>query len=1088
MHLSNNLVLKKVIVFYILLTISGAITATDYYVSSAGDDIKNNGLSSSTPWKTIAKVNSVFAGLKAGDRVLFRCGDVFYGTVNISRSGISGFPITIGSYGTGGKPVITGFTTPVLWTNTGSGIYSTPLSCESAPEMLIIDGVQYGMGRYPNNDYLQYESFYTNISVTDDELGSSLNWKGAEAVIRKTNWILDRCLITEHAGTKITYKNLGTSYSGTNNYGYFFQNDIKTLDLFGEWYFNGTTLFVFFGTKSPELLQVRVSTINNLIINNSGQDNIKVENISFSGANKSSVYLSAADYFTVQNCDIDFSGENGIFIQWGSYVTCNNNLINNSNRAGIFCAGGKNATFTNNLIRNSGIIPGAAITATQNNGIYITQNDYCLIQYNEINYSGGNGIYFTGNNVIVKNNFVNNSCQILHDCGGIYTNGNFSDRLIEGNIVLNSFGNGNGTAKPEFVYAEGIYLDAPSQGIIIRNNTAAFCRRSGIFFHESHDNNCYGNTCFNNKQQLRFQFGNKNPNDNIRNILFNDNILFAKTANYICVSAISSLDDIPRFMIAENNYYTRPFDDGDVFYTLSPSTGSKYRNLEDWQLFTGQDLNSVKSPVSVKDTADIDFYYNATKLKRTINLAQPMIDVKGQKYYNSVTLKPYTSIILMVDPEPEVPVPPAYKSSVIQDSEPDRIEISFNVTLGTTSTAPDAFTVKVNGIICKVKDVLISDNKITLILDNPVKFGDNITFSYTQPETNKLQSAKGSFAESIPEQIVKNNIIDPVISNKPPIINLVYEPDFFSGFVYEIDASGTTDPDNDSITYTWKVPVSIPVSGTNGSKIRFLAPVVKIQESAIFTLTADDGIVTVDKTIEINLMPYKPEIGILNVSRVSCSNYYQSYYAENAADANLLTRWSAEGTDQWLMVNLPVPCKISHLQVAFLTEQKYESYFDIYASKDNVIWEPVSLKNTSCNFSGNWQIFNFPDINDSTMYSYIKLVCNGNSIDGWNNISGLKIFGSDHENDSKSYYNSGLIELYPNPVSRLIKVHISEPSSISQALMIYNSSGALCMEEVLDPGVNYFHFAVALTPGIYIAKIVQSGLITHTQKIIVVQG
>ena len=151
----------KYAIVLLLFAASTLASATNYYVSSAGND-SSDGLTESTPWKTIAKVNSVFAGLKAGDRVLFRCGDVFYGTVNISRSGISGFPITIGSYGTGGKPVITGFTSPVSWTNTGGGIYSTPLSCESAPEMLIIDGVQYGMGRYPNNDYLKYESFYTN--------------------------------------------------------------------------------------------------------------------------------------------------------------------------------------------------------------------------------------------------------------------------------------------------------------------------------------------------------------------------------------------------------------------------------------------------------------------------------------------------------------------------------------------------------------------------------------------------------------------------------------------------------------------------------------------------------------------------------------------------------------------------------------------------------------------------------------------------------------------------------------------------------------------------------------------------------------
>jgi len=40
------------------------------------------------------------------------------------------------------------------------------------------------------------------------------------------------------------------------------------------------------------------------------------------------------------------------------------------------------------------------------------------------------------------------------------------------------------------------------------------------------------------------------------------------------------------------------------------------------------------------------------KTNKIITLAEPMIDVKKTKYVNSVTLAPYTSVILMVDPNP----------------------------------------------------------------------------------------------------------------------------------------------------------------------------------------------------------------------------------------------------------------------------------------------------------------------------------------------------------------------------------------------------------------------------------------------------
>ena len=106
-----------------LCALSMAVHATDYYVSSSGSD-SANGLSSSTPWQSILKINSVFPTLKPGDRILFKRGERFYGSLQISVSGSSGSPITIGAYGTGASPVVSGFTTITGWTNYGSGIYS----------------------------------------------------------------------------------------------------------------------------------------------------------------------------------------------------------------------------------------------------------------------------------------------------------------------------------------------------------------------------------------------------------------------------------------------------------------------------------------------------------------------------------------------------------------------------------------------------------------------------------------------------------------------------------------------------------------------------------------------------------------------------------------------------------------------------------------------------------------------------------------------------------------------------------------------------------------------------------------------------
>src|SRR5690606_17938437 len=83
--------------------------ATDYYIAANGNDA-NNGTSQSSPWKSINKLSAYFSNLKAGDKVLFRRGDTFYGGISVNKGGSAGSPITIGAYGSGEKPVITGFT------------------------------------------------------------------------------------------------------------------------------------------------------------------------------------------------------------------------------------------------------------------------------------------------------------------------------------------------------------------------------------------------------------------------------------------------------------------------------------------------------------------------------------------------------------------------------------------------------------------------------------------------------------------------------------------------------------------------------------------------------------------------------------------------------------------------------------------------------------------------------------------------------------------------------------------------------------------------------------------------------------------
>ena len=69
--------------------------------------------------------------------------------------------------------------------------------------------------------------------------------------------------------------------------------------------------------------------------------------------------------------------------------------------------------------------------------------------------------------------------------------------------------------------------------------------------------------------------------------------------------------------------------------------------LHGWVNFSGQDANSQGSPKSISDLKDLRFEYNATSSSKTINLDANYIDVKNNVYNGSVTLAPYTSVVLI---------------------------------------------------------------------------------------------------------------------------------------------------------------------------------------------------------------------------------------------------------------------------------------------------------------------------------------------------------------------------------------------------------------------------------------------------------
>ncbi|KAA9039312.1 T9SS type A sorting domain-containing protein [Ginsengibacter hankyongi] len=646
----------KVFFVVVLLTVCISTKATDYYMAASGNDA-NSGTSASSPWQTLNKLNSVLGSLSPGDNILFNRGDVFYGSINIRSGGSSGSPVTFSAYGSGANPIITGFTNVTSWINLGNNIWesSNPVSNLPSCNMVVINGVNTPMGRWPNTGYLTYESFSGNSSITSSSISSSTtDWTGAEIVIKKIRWVVDRGTITSASGSTLNYSPGG--YPGQAGWGFFIQNDARTLDSQNEWYYNPSSKKIrVYSTNAPT--NVLVSSIDKLVNIQSG-GYITFSNLSFTGANDG-IYFCSSPGLTIENCSFDFN-YNGIYGNDCGGSSANfklqNSIINHSNNNAIDLPSETiGAVISNNVIKNSGILIGMSGSGDGKAQGMNTTGAGSLIQYNEVDSSGYIGIGFDGNNVNVSNNLVNYFCLVKDDGGGIYTANQSSGKMISSNIVLNGIGTDQGTNAPGSLRAHGIFCDNNTTGVTIQNNSVANMGHEGITLHDAAGVIITNNTVYNTDAAIAVSSDGNGVRSS--NITITNNIFFARSIgkawspqNQLTLHFATIYNDISSFGSAtsiDNNYYARPIDDSLTLVGTLIGTSDNNYSLTTFHDYSGYDAHSHKSPKTITDLNDLRFEYNATNSNKTISLPYSYIDVKNNSYNGTITLAPYTSAVLI---------------------------------------------------------------------------------------------------------------------------------------------------------------------------------------------------------------------------------------------------------------------------------------------------------------------------------------------------------------------------------------------------------------------------------------------------------
>jgi uncharacterized repeat protein (TIGR02059 family) len=757
--------LKNVLII-IFLVFNTIASATDYYISSSGKDT-NNGLSSSAPWKTIAKVNA--SSFSPGDTIFFNKGDTWREPLTVSSSGSESAYITFASYGAGSAPKILGSEEVTSWIyDTGNVWYSK--NAVDDP---------YALSRHAN--------------IYFKETNGNISWGRAEKVEKKDltveydwGWISNHIYIysstdpnTRYSGAEITQREICVDM---NSKEYLAFNGLE-IAYSGNWGITG---------------DIPYSELSGLIVRNCHIHHIGI---------KGSV------------------GAYGLSI-WYSDMLIKDNIIHDCGRRLI------SLYLYNQVIHpHDVIIDGNTLyDGYHTSGIDINTNAAGswknIIIRNNIFYQNTNSIDAV-ENPTVENIFIAEQGTLTGSVSDVYIYNNIFKNPNYYSILLEH-------ASSIYIYNNTFYGDNPAAttlngGFIGMSGAGSYTIKNNIFYNNiSHSTNanfrCLAVASTTGTAISDYNLFYKTDESQTLVSWHSTGYASSQWATYKKVSgqdAHSPTPDDP-FFVSSSDYHLR---------AGSPAIGTGV-NIG---LKTDYDGNAFKNPPSIgayeydskRISQVIPVYQSSVVGNATPNIVEIIYDLilgnimpaasaftvkvnSVSRIVNSVAISGAKVLLTLSSPviygdvvtvsysKPSVnPLQtpsggqaasliaqtvtnnvasltlPIYVSSSVENATPSILVITYNMALANLVPAASAFSVHVNSAVRTVNAVAVSGTKVQLTLASPIIYGDVMTFSYTKPISNPLQTASGGIAASISNQTVINNCINiaPTVVITSPIMN-----------------------------------------------------------------------------------------------------------------------------------------------------------------------------------------------------------------------------------------------------------------------------------------------------------------------------
>ena len=135
----------------------------------------------------------------------------------------------------------------------------------------------------------------------------------------------------------------------------------------------------------------------------------------------------------------------------------------------------------------------------------------------------------------------------------------------------------------------------------------------------------------------------------------------------------------------------------------------------------------------------------------------------------------------------------------------------------------------------------------------------------------------------------------------------------------------------------------------------------------------------------------------LSYDSVYATTSHSNYPVEYAFDNNSSTRWSGYGTSASIIMDLGTAKKVDYVTIAFRGGNTRQYSFSYWVGDDGSSWNWVNSKKSS-GTTTSAQTF---DLSNKTK-RYIRFKFQGNSISDWNNVTELKVYGTESTTSSSS--------------------------------------------------------------------------------------